>query len=116
VHRAACFLLGKDPFGKDTADCVKLTKSYFLWFVRFCRGSVQTTLPPNRKSRGGRLCSSIEEEISDIGKEISKVQVLIQEGRGRKRSAQEAVRDLEGRVQTVKVRIINTILHLFFVL
>ncbi|XP_020260784.1 structural maintenance of chromosomes protein 6B-like [Asparagus officinalis] len=68
----------------------------------FCRGSVQTTLPPNKRARAGRLCGSIDDQISDIRKEIYKVQEFIQEGRGRKRDAQEALQNLEGRAQSLK--------------
>lgn len=77
---------------------------------------MQTTLPPNKRLRAVRLCGTVDDQISDIGKEISKVGELIQDSRGRKRDAQEAVRDFEGQLQSVKVRIIITISHIFVVL
>lgn len=68
----------------------------------FSRGSVQTTLPPNRRARAGRLCSSINDQISNIEMDISSLQEVIQKSRGRKRDAQDAAQDLEGRIQSVK--------------
>ncbi|XP_073111827.1 structural maintenance of chromosomes protein 6B [Elaeis guineensis] len=78
----------------------------------FYRGSVQTTLPPNKRARGGRLCGSIDDEIYNIQNEASKVKELVQEGRGRKRDSEEALRDLELKVQNTKRRRINEEKHL----
>lgn len=75
------------------------------WYIRFYRGSVQTTLPPNKRARSGRLCGSIDDEIYNIQNEASKVKELVQEGRGRKRDSEEALRDLELKVQNTKVMI-----------
>lgn len=73
----------------------------------FYRGSVQTTLPPNRRARSGRLRSSIDDEIYNIENEASKVKELVQEGRGRKRGSEEALRDLDLKVQNTKRRRVN---------
>ncbi|XP_038976573.1 structural maintenance of chromosomes protein 6B isoform X4 [Phoenix dactylifera] len=73
----------------------------------FYRGSVQTTLPPNKRARSGRLRSSIDDEIYNIQNEASKVKELVQESRGRKRDSEEALRDLELNVQNTKRRRIN---------
>lgn len=67
----------------------------------FSRNSVQTTLPPHRRSRG-RLCSSFDDQIHAIEKEASKVKELVQVGKGKKRNAEEALRDLELKVQIAK--------------
>lgn len=84
-----------------------LTWSCFSFSARFSRGSVQTTLPPNRRARAGRLCCSIDDQISNIEMDISRIQNLLHESRGKKRHAQDTVRDLEGRVLSLKVRILN---------
>ncbi|XP_077235428.1 P-loop containing nucleoside triphosphate hydrolases superfamily protein isoform X2 [Tasmannia lanceolata] len=71
-------------------------------YKMFSRGSVQTVLPPSKKIRTARLCSSIEDEINSFKKEASKVQELAQQGGRKKRDAEEALQDLQSRVQNVK--------------
>nr|CAD1840132.1 unnamed protein product [Ananas comosus var. bracteatus] len=73
----------------------------------FYRGSVQTTLPPNRRMRTGRLCSSLDDRIDNIQKEASNIKENIQECKGRKRNAEEARRDVDVRIQSVKRRCLN---------
>ncbi|OAY78563.1 Structural maintenance of chromosomes protein 6B [Ananas comosus] len=73
----------------------------------FYRGSVQTTLPPNRRMRTGRLCSSLDDRIDNIQKEASNIKENIQECKGRKRNAEEARRDVDVRIQSVKRRRLN---------
>ncbi|XP_073004017.1 structural maintenance of chromosomes protein 6B-like isoform X3 [Typha latifolia] len=73
----------------------------------FYRGSVQTTLPPNRRGRTGRLCSSLDARINNIQQEASKLQEVLQEGRGRKRNSEEVCRSLELQIQSLKKRRLN---------
>ncbi|KAJ0962005.1 hypothetical protein J5N97_029833 [Dioscorea zingiberensis] len=73
----------------------------------FYRGSVQTTLPPHKRARTGRLCSSIDDQLHGIEMEASKVQEVIQEGRGRKRGSERSVEDLEVRLHSAKKRRTN---------
>lgn len=70
----------------------------------FSRGSVQTTLPPNRRIRSGRLCSSVDDQIYRLENDSSRVHEVIREKRGRKREAEIALRDLEATLQSVKRR------------
>ncbi|KAH0465535.1 hypothetical protein IEQ34_005638 [Dendrobium chrysotoxum] len=76
-------------------------------FRMFYRGSVQTTLPPNKRIRNGRLCSSVENQIHDLEKETKIVQELMEEGKERKRNADIASQDLEEEVRNVKRRRIS---------
>ncbi|KAH7659441.1 P-loop containing nucleoside triphosphate hydrolase protein [Dioscorea alata] len=76
-------------------------------YKMFYRGSVQTTLPPNKRAKAGRLCSSIDDQLYEIEREASKVQELIQEGKGRKRISERSVEDLEARMHSVKKRRTN---------
>ncbi|KAJ3693422.1 hypothetical protein LUZ60_008902 [Juncus effusus] len=73
----------------------------------FYRGSVQTTLPPNRRGRAGRLCSSLEDKINDVQEETSKMQQVVQEFRGKKRTSDEERRKLESKLQSIKKRKLN---------
>ncbi|PKU66318.1 structural maintenance of chromosomes protein 6B isoform X2 [Dendrobium catenatum] len=73
-------------------------------FRMFYRGSVQTTLPPNKRIRNGRLCSSVENQIHDLEKETKIVQELMEKGKERKRNADRASQDLEEEVRNVKRR------------
>ncbi|KAG1354451.1 structural maintenance of chromosomes protein 6B-like [Cocos nucifera] len=87
-------------------ECISHQKKGRMYLMNeaygFYRGSVQTTLPPNKRARSGRLCGSIDDEIYNIQNEASKVKELVQEGRGRKRDSEEALRDLEFKVQNTK--------------
>ncbi|KAK8956890.1 hypothetical protein KSP39_PZI000704 [Platanthera zijinensis] len=76
-------------------------------FRMFCRGSVQTTLPPNKRIKNGRLCSSIDNQILDLEKEGSFAQEVIKEAKERKRNADIASQELEKDVQNVKRRRIS---------
>ncbi|KAG2634023.1 structural maintenance of chromosomes protein 6B-like isoform X6 [Panicum virgatum] len=42
----------------------------------FCRGSVETILPPNRKWRAGRLCTSLGEKIIEIENETAEIKKI----------------------------------------
>ncbi|KAF6175414.1 hypothetical protein GIB67_036505, partial [Kingdonia uniflora] len=70
----------------------------------FSRGSVQTVLPPKKNLRGGRLCSSFDAQIENCEIEASRIQEAAKHIRGRKRNAEEALQDLEGKRQGVKRR------------
>ncbi|KAK8964204.1 hypothetical protein KSP40_PGU012886 [Platanthera guangdongensis] len=76
-------------------------------FRMFCRGSVQTTLPPNKRIKNGRLCSSIDNQILDHEKEVSFAQEVIKEAKERKRNADIASQELEKDVHNVKRRRIS---------
>ncbi|KAG0457174.1 hypothetical protein HPP92_022331 [Vanilla planifolia] len=73
-------------------------------FRMFCRGSVQTTLPPNKRIRNGRLCSSIENQIQDLENELKIVQELLKDGKLRKRNVEIASQNLEAELQNLKRR------------
>lgn len=53
--------------------------------------------------RTGRLCSSLDDRIDNIQKEVSNIKENIQDCKGRKRNAEEARRDVDVRIQSVKV-------------
>jgi len=42
----------------------------------FCRGSVETFLPPNRKWRAGRSCTSLGEKMIDIENEAAEIKKI----------------------------------------
>lgn len=45
-------------------------------YKMFYRGSVQTILPPNRKWRAGRLCTSLGEKITEMEEEVTEIQQI----------------------------------------
>ncbi|KAK9292001.1 hypothetical protein L1049_019954 [Liquidambar formosana] len=75
--------------------------------VRFTRGSVQTILPPNKRVRTGRLCSSFDDQIKDLERDSSNVQEQAQQGQRRKRDAEGDIRELDDKLRNVKRRRLN---------
>ncbi|CAD6219830.1 unnamed protein product [Miscanthus lutarioriparius] len=51
----------------------------------FCRGPVQTTIPPNGNWRAGRLCTSLEEKITEMEQEATEIRQINSERLDRKR-------------------------------
>lgn len=76
-------------------------------YKMFSRGSVQTILPPNKKARTGRLCSSFDDQIKDLERNSSDVEEQIQLGQRRKRVAEEEIAHLNEKLQNVKRRRAN---------
>ncbi|KAK4570872.1 hypothetical protein RGQ29_029649 [Quercus rubra] len=76
-------------------------------YKMFSRGSVQTILPPNRKLRRGRLCSSFDGQINDLQRDASHVNEEAQQRRRRKRDAEGRLQDLQEDLQSVKRRRLN---------
>ncbi|KAH9605748.1 hypothetical protein KSS87_010194 [Heliosperma pusillum] len=72
-------------------------------FKMFSRGAVQTVLPPNKKARTGRLCSSYDDQIKELEREAMYLREQSQNGRQLKRAAEEEVQDLHEKLQNVKV-------------
>ncbi|KAF9602404.1 hypothetical protein IFM89_027533 [Coptis chinensis] len=68
----------------------------------FSRGSVETTLPPNRRIRAGRLSCSFDDQIMNFEQDASMLQDHVRQARGRKRAAEEAFHDLKARHNNVK--------------
>lgn len=68
----------------------------------FSRGSAQTILPPNKNARGGRLCSSYDDQIKSYEREALHMQEQAREIRGKKRSFEERVQDLQDELQNAK--------------
>ncbi|XP_010062366.2 structural maintenance of chromosomes protein 6B [Eucalyptus grandis] len=73
-------------------------------YKMFSRGSVQTTLPPNKRARTGRLCGSFDDQIEDLQREAQRMKVQADQCRKRKRDAESSVRHLQDNLQTVKRR------------
>ncbi|XP_026407116.1 structural maintenance of chromosomes protein 6B-like isoform X1 [Papaver somniferum] len=73
----------------------------------FSRGLVQTTLPPNKWTRSGRLCGSVDGQIDNIEEEASKMQDKVRQGQVRKRDAEGSLQELKGRLNSVKRRRLN---------
>ncbi|KAF8379228.1 hypothetical protein HHK36_028659 [Tetracentron sinense] len=73
----------------------------------FSRGAVQTILPPNKRIKTGRLCSSFDDQIKDFERDASNIEEQTRQGRGRKREAEEYLRDLQDKLQSVKKRRLN---------
>lgn len=70
---------------------------------RFFRGPVQTILPPNRRARAGRLCNSVDDQISRYEKEAMNVEEVIHHGKVRKRDFDAQVQRSERELQNIKV-------------
>lgn len=68
----------------------------------FSRGSAQTILPPNRNSRSGRLCSSFDDQIKVHEREVSHMNEHVKEIRGKKRSFEDEVRNLQRDLENAK--------------
>ncbi|RWR86686.1 structural maintenance of chromosomes protein 6B-like protein isoform X1 [Cinnamomum micranthum f. kanehirae] len=68
----------------------------------FSRGSVETVLPPNKRIRTGRLCSSIDDQINCLEKDASKAQEFVQQSKGRKRNVDESHRELQENLRSIK--------------
>ncbi|XP_062153767.1 structural maintenance of chromosomes protein 6B-like isoform X1 [Alnus glutinosa] len=73
-------------------------------YKMFSRGSVQTTLPPNKKQRSGRLCSSFDDQIKDLQRDESNLREEAQQCRRRKRDAEESLQDLQETLRSIKKR------------
>ncbi|KAG9452307.1 hypothetical protein H6P81_005211 [Aristolochia fimbriata] len=76
-------------------------------FRMFSRGSVQTVLPPNRRVRTGRLCSSYEDRIRSLELEASAMKEYSEEYQCRKRKAEEEREEFHFKLQNVKKRRLN---------
>ncbi|CAB4271219.1 unnamed protein product [Prunus armeniaca] len=73
----------------------------------FSRGSVQTVLPPNKRVRTGRLCSSYDDQINELKRQVLSVQEEAQQCRRRKRDVEEKLQDLQENLRNVKRRCAN---------
>ncbi|KAF2315816.1 hypothetical protein GH714_040356 [Hevea brasiliensis] len=73
-------------------------------YKMFSRGSVQTVLPPNKKFRTGRLCSSYDHQIKNLEQRISDFKMNAEECRKRKRAREANLQDLEGDLKNAKER------------
>ncbi|KAL9266845.1 Structural maintenance of chromosomes protein 6B-like protein [Drosera capensis] len=76
-------------------------------FNMFFRGSVQTILPPNRRCRAGRLCSTYSDQIQDLKREVYDIEGHIQQTRRRKRDMELDVQNVEREFADVKRRRLN---------
>ncbi|GAB2233566.1 hypothetical protein Droror1_Dr00002792 [Drosera rotundifolia] len=76
-------------------------------FNMFFRGSVQTILPPNRRCRAGRLCSTYGDQIQDLKREVYDIEGHIQQTRRRKRDMELDVQNVERELVDVKRRRLN---------
>ncbi|KAM1231846.1 hypothetical protein ACFX13_042478 [Malus domestica] len=70
----------------------------------FSRGSVQTVLPPNKRVRTGRLCSSYDDQISDLERQAKSVEEEDKQCMRRKRNAEQNLQDLQEKLRNVKRR------------
>ncbi|KAM0053457.1 putative structural maintenance of chromosomes protein [Helianthus debilis subsp. tardiflorus] len=68
----------------------------------FSRGSAQTILPPNKSARTGRLCSSYDDQIKKHEREALHMQEQAQQIRGKKRSFEERVQNLQNELNNAK--------------
>lgn len=73
----------------------------------FSRGSVQTILPPNKRARTGRLCSSYDDQIEDLERDALYMKEQSQKACQTKRVAEEEVHDLQEKLQDVKRRCLS---------
>ncbi|XP_022990861.1 structural maintenance of chromosomes protein 6B-like isoform X2 [Cucurbita maxima] len=76
-------------------------------YKMFSRGSVQTILPPVKRPRSGRLCSSFDDQIKSLEKDTSNMKEEAEQCRKRKRAAEEQLRGLEENLSNAKRRCQN---------
>ncbi|EEF51573.1 structural maintenance of chromosomes protein 6B [Ricinus communis] len=76
-------------------------------YKMFSRGSVQTVLPPNKKARTGRLCSSYDDQIKDLEQDASHVRKKAEESRKRKRDSEANLQNLQRDLKNAKERCLN---------
>ncbi|KAF3433163.1 hypothetical protein FNV43_RR24265 [Rhamnella rubrinervis] len=76
-------------------------------YKMFSRASVQTILPPIKNFRPRRLCSSIDDQIENLQRDASNAREEAQLGRRSKRSAEEKLQSLQGKLNSVKRRRVN---------
>ncbi|XP_022942166.1 structural maintenance of chromosomes protein 6B-like isoform X1 [Cucurbita moschata] len=76
-------------------------------YKMFSRGSVQTILPPVKRPRSGRLCSSFDDQIKSLEKDTSNMKEEAEQCRKRKRAAEEQLRGLEENLCNAKRRCQN---------
>ncbi|KAL7582405.1 hypothetical protein Lser_V15G43696 [Lactuca serriola] len=74
----------------------------------FSRGSAQTTLPPNKNARSGRLCSSYDDQIKIYEREAIHMQEEAKQIRGKKRTFEERVKNLQDEFQNAKRQRMNS--------
>lgn len=65
---------------------------------------MQTVLPPNKRQRTSRLCSSFDNQINVLEADASHEQEAANRLKRSKREAEEKLEDLNGRLRHVKVR------------
>ncbi|KAI9101480.1 hypothetical protein K1719_023962 [Acacia pycnantha] len=71
-------------------------------YKMFSRRSVQTVLPPNKRQRTSRLCSSFDNQINVLEADASCEQEAANLLKRSKREAEEKLEDLNGRLRHVK--------------
>lgn len=71
-------------------------------YKMFSRGSVQTTLPPNKRARYGRLSASYDQLIQGLERDASVIQEETQQCRKRKREIEENMKYLKSDLEKVK--------------
>ena len=81
----------------------------FCFLSRFSRASVQTVLPPYKKFRAPRLCSSFDDQIKELERRKAMAQEKAQGCRGRKRVAEEQLHHLKGTCEKAKVSFSGTL-------
>ncbi|VAI30771.1 unnamed protein product [Triticum turgidum subsp. durum] len=70
--------------------------------VRFSRGSVQTILPPNKRPRPERWCSSPAEKIAELKNEVDGIQRIISEKNAQRRKLVNDRSNLEQKIANLK--------------
>ncbi|XP_028763048.1 structural maintenance of chromosomes protein 6B, partial [Neltuma alba] len=71
-------------------------------YKMFSRGSVQTVLPPNKRQRTSRLCSSFDNQINVLEADASHEQEAAKHLKRSKREAEEKLEDLDRELRHVK--------------
>ncbi|KAF7836353.1 structural maintenance of chromosomes protein 6B [Senna tora] len=71
-------------------------------YKMFSRGSVQTVLPPNKRQRTSRLCSSFDNQINVLENDATREQEAASHLKRSKREAEEKLEDLDRKLRHVK--------------
>lgn len=110
-HAERQVLVSDYSVGKSVAfdrNIQNLKEVYTLeGYKMFSRRSAQTTLPPNRNARTGRLCSSYDDQIKSLEKDALRIQEEVQQVKGKKRYLEETHCNLRENFQLAKRRRID---------
>ncbi|WOG95157.1 hypothetical protein DCAR_0414460 [Daucus carota subsp. sativus] len=107
-HAERQVLVSDYSVGKSVAfdrNIQNLKEVYTLeGYKMFSRRSAQTTLPPNRNVRTGRLCSSFDDQIKNLENDASHIQEEVRQAREKRKRLEDGHHNLRDEFQLAKRR------------